>query len=290
VKSAPFQYHAPSTADEAIALLSEHGDDAKVLAGGQSLLPLLALRLARPSVLVDVGRVAELRGIDANGSLRVGAMTTQRIAERSDAVREHCPLLHRALPLIAHRAIRTRGTIGGSLAHADPAAELPAVALALDADLVVRGPSGERTVGAAGFFEGYLTTTLAADELLVEIRIPPMAAGSTSTFVEISRRHGDFALAGCAAAVAFGSDGTIADARLAFTGVDAVPVRATAAEALLRGNPPGDDLFADAGAAVSAAVEPSNDIHATGAYRKHIAGVLTRRALTEMAATRGGQR
>jgi carbon-monoxide dehydrogenase medium subunit len=192
--------------------------------------------------------------------------------------------------LIAHRAIRTRGTIGGSLAHADPAAELPAVALALNAEMVIRGRGGDRTVAASGFFDGYLTTTLGADELLIEVRVPPLPAGSGSTFIEISRRHGDFALAGCGAALSFGSDGSIADARLAFTGVDAVPVRATAAEAVLRGNPPSEELFAEAGAAVSAAVEPSNDIHATGAYRKHIAGVLTRRALTEIAATRGGQR
>src|SRR5438128_144390 len=148
MKSAPFDYHAPDTVDEAIALLAEHGDDAKVLAGGQSLLPLLALRLARPAVLVDVGRIDSLRTIEANGVLTVGAMTTQRAAERSAVVQERCPLLSKALPLIAHRPIRTRGTIGGSLAHADPAAELPAVAVALDAQLVAQGPGGQRTIAA----------------------------------------------------------------------------------------------------------------------------------------------
>jgi carbon-monoxide dehydrogenase medium subunit len=289
VKSAPFDYHAPTTVDEAVALLGEHGDEGKVLAGGQSLLPLLALRLSRPSVLIDVGRIGDLRSIDANGALRVGATTTQRAAEQSAAVADRCPLLHKAVPLIAHRAIRTRGTIGGSLAHADPAAELPAVALALDAEFVLRGPNGERTVSAADFFEGYLTTVVAADELLLEIRFPELPAESGVTFVELSRRHGDFALAGCAAAISFAGDGTISDARLAFTGVDATPVRVADAEATLRGNAPSDELWSAAGTAVSAALDPSSDIHATGKYRKHLAGVLTRRALTEAAASRKGQ-
>jgi aerobic carbon-monoxide dehydrogenase medium subunit len=229
------EYEAPTTVAEAIDLLAEHGDEASVLAGGQSLIPLLALRLARPEVLIDINRVDELSGVSAaNGHVTIGAMTREYVAEESGTVADTLPLLAAALPLIGHEAIRSRGTIGGSLAHADPAAELPAVARALDAEFVVRGPSGTRVIPAAQWFDGYLTTSRRPDELLAEVRFPAARPGTGVSFEEVARRHGDFAIVGLAASLVL-SGGVISDARLAFAGVSDVPVRATAAEDLLAG-------------------------------------------------------
>jgi carbon-monoxide dehydrogenase medium subunit len=283
VKPAPFEYRSPESVEEAVALLAEHGDEAQVLAGGQSLLPMMALRLARPTMVVDVGRIAELSRMSTADGLGVGAVVSQRAVERSSAAAAHCPLLHQAVPFIGHPAIRTRGTIGGSLAHADPAAELPAVAAALEAELVLRRSGGERTVTAEDFYLGYLTTARRPDELVVEIRFRAAAAGTTTAFVEISRRHGDFALVACAAALTLDGGGLVTQARLALAGVDTVPLRARRAEAALVGQPAGAAAWREAAAAAASDLRPASDIHATAAYRRHVAGVLTGRALAAAA-------
>jgi CO/xanthine dehydrogenase FAD-binding subunit len=282
MKPPRFDYRSPSSLDEALALRSEYSDDSAVLAGGQSLMPMLNLRLARPEVLIDLGHVAELAGIrDLDGGVSLGAMTRQRCAERSDLIRRRAPLLQQALRHVGHPTIRNRGTVGGSLAHADPAAELPAVCVALDAELVARSAAGERTIAAENFYVGFMTTALAPDELLVEVRIPPVAGTLSTAFVEIARRHGDFAIVGVAAAIALDGEGVIADARLVFTGVGGLPVRAREAEASLRGSPAGAAAFAAAADLVGAELAPRTDAHATGDYRRRVAGVLARRALTE---------
>ena len=279
MKLPPFDYEAPETVAAAVDLLAEHQDEASVLAGGQSLIPLLALRLARPAVLIDINGVQELSGLSAaDGWLTVGAMTREYVAEESATVGDAVPLLAAALPLIGHEAIRNRGTIGGSLAHADPAAELPAVALALDAVFVVRGQRGERFIPAADWFEGYLTTARRPDELLVEVRFPTAGPGTGSSFLEIARRHGDFAMVGLATSLML-ADGAISDARLAFAGLSDVPVRATAAEDLLVGGQPSDDLFAAAARLATAGLEPPSDLHGSAEYRKKVAAVLVRRGL-----------
>jgi carbon-monoxide dehydrogenase medium subunit len=279
VKLPQFDYEAPGTVAGAVRLLAEHADEASVLAGGQSLIPLMALRLARPVVLVDINGLQELSGISAaDGWVAIGAMTREYVAEESDAVSTAVPLLAAALPLIGHEAIRSRGTIGGSMAHADPAAELPAVARALDAEFVVRSQSGERVIPAAEWFEGYLTTSRRADELLVEVRFPAAAQGTGTSFQEVARRHGDFAIAGVAASLTL-SDGTIRDPRLAFAGMADVPVRATGAENLLAGERPSAELFDAAARRATDDLEPPADLHGTSAYRKKVAAVLVRRAL-----------
>src|SRR5580693_7309943 len=225
MKLPPVEYEAPRTVSEAVELLAEHLDQASVLAGGQSLIPLLALRLARPAVLIDINGVDGLSGVSAtDGSVGIGAMTREYVAEESAVIADAVPLLAAALPLIGHEAIRSRGTIGGSLAHADPAAELPAVALALDAEFVVRSQSGERVIPAAEWFEGYLATARRPDEILVEVRFPAAAPGTGVSFQEVARRHGDFAIVGLAASLTL-ADGAVSDARLAFSGVADVPVR-----------------------------------------------------------------
>jgi carbon-monoxide dehydrogenase medium subunit len=281
VKPPPFEYFQPTSLDEAVALRAEHEDSA-VLAGGQSLLPLLSLRLAHPEVVIDLGRVPELVGISEwDGGVAVRAMTRQRAAERSELVQARVPLVSRALAHVGHVTIRNRGTVGGSLAHADPHAELPAAALALDAELVARGPSGERTIAASEFFHGFLTTALEPDELLVEVRFPGMPPRSGAAFVEIARRHGDFALVGAAAVVALGGDGAIADARLVFIGVGGAAVRATDAEAQLVGRPATLESFAEAAEAASGGLEPPSDLHASADYRRRVARVVARRALEE---------
>src|SRR6201997_2589924 len=243
MKLPPVEYEAPTTVAEAIDLLAEYVDEASVLAGGQSLIPLLAMRLARPAVLIDINGIDELSGVTStDGWVTVGATTREYVAEESGTIADAVPLLAAALPLIGHEAIRSRGTIGGRLAHADPAAELPAVARALDAEFVVRGPSGERVIPAAQWFEGYLTTSREPDELLVEVRFPAAGPDTGTSFTEVARRHGDFAIVGLAASLVL-SGGVISDARLAFAGVSEMPVRATAAEELLAGERPSAELF-----------------------------------------------
>jgi carbon-monoxide dehydrogenase medium subunit len=273
------EYEAPTTVAEATDLLAVHGDEASVLAGGQSLIPLLALRLARPAVLIDINGIAELSGVSAaDGQVAIGAMTREYVAEESGTVAGTVPLLAAALPLIGHEAIRSRGTIGGSLAHADPAAELPAVARALDAEFVVRGPSGERVIPAAQWFEGYLTTARRPDELLVEVRFPAARPGTGVSFHEVARRHGDFAIVGLAASLVM-SGGVIGEARLAFAGVSDVPARAVAAEDLLVGERPSAELFDEAARRATGDLDPPGDLHGSPDYRKTVAAALVRRGL-----------
>jgi carbon-monoxide dehydrogenase medium subunit len=290
MKPAPFAYFDPRSLGEAVALLEEHGAEAKLIAGGQSLMPLLNMRLARPAAVVDLNRIEGLDYIrEEDGWLAIGAMTRQRAIERSEIVRKRQPLLHAATKLIAHPQIRNRGTIGGSLAHADPAAEYPAVALALDGQVTVTGPGGERTIAASDLFVTYLTTSLEPAEIVTEARLPVLPERTGWSFIELSRRHGDFALAGVAATLTLARGGACSDARIALFGVGATAVRATAAEALLRGERPNAELFAAAGAAAQREIaEPLSDIHASAEYRRHLVGVLTRRALIQAAARAGG--
>jgi carbon-monoxide dehydrogenase medium subunit len=283
------EYEAPTSVAEAIDLLAEHGDEASVLAGGQSLIPLLALRLARPEVLIDINRIDELSGVSADdGHVAIGATTREYVAEESGTVADTLPLLAAALPLIGHEAIRSRGTIGGSLAHADPAAELPAVARALDAEFVVRGPSGMRVIPAAQWFDGYLTTSRRPDELLAEVRFPAAGPGTGVSFEEVARRHGDFAIVGLATSLVF-TDGVISEARLAFAGVSDVPVRAAAAEDLLAGERPSAELFDEAARRATEDLDPPADLHGSSDYRKTVAAAVVRRGL-RAAADNAGER
>ena len=279
MKLPPVEYEAPETVTEAVDLLAEQQDEASVLAGGQSLIPLLALRLARPAVLIDINGIDELSGVSAaDGWTAIGAMTREYMAEESELVAGTVPLLAAALPFIGHEAIRSRGTIGGSLAHSDPAGELPAVARALDAELVVRSQSGERVVPAAEWFEGYFMTARRPDELLVQVRFPTAEPGTGISFLEVARRHGDFAIVGLAASLTL-ADGAITSARLALSGVSDVPVRATAAEDLLMGERPSADLFDAAARRATADVNPPADLNGSSDYRKTVAAALVRRGL-----------
>ena len=287
MKPAVFDYSAPESIAETVDLLAEHGSGAKVLAGGQSLVPMLNFRLARPAHLIDVNGVDELSYISANGALRIGSMTRlTALGESGDVARAH-PITPAAVAQIGHRAIRNRGTIGGSLAHNDPAAELPAVLMALDAEVTARSADGERVVGMQELIEDRLfETTLGDTELLTEIRIPAAAAGSSFGFREFARRHGDFALAGVAAVIT--TDGsTITQAALAaFGGTHAT--RLPTAEAALVGAETGDAAFAAAGAGAAADFPSTSDVHGTAEYRSHLINVLTVRALQDAAGNSGG--
>ncbi|WP_029431503.1 xanthine dehydrogenase family protein subunit M [Blastococcus sp. URHD0036] len=289
MKPAPFAYAAPTTEDEVLDLLAEHGDEGKVIAGGQSLLPMLSMRLARPSVLIDLNGVAGLAGItEFDGGVAFGATTRERAAERSALVGDRLPVLAEALPLIGHEAIRNRGTIGGSIAHADASAELPAVAAVTDAQLVLRSRAGgERVLSAAEFFQGHYTTALADDELLTEVRIPGSPPGAGWAFTEVARRHGDFALVGVAAMVVLDDAGSVEAARLCLMGVADVPLRLPAVEASLAGQPVSADTVAAAATDAVAGLELASDVHGSGDFRRHLAEVTVRRALTT-AADRAG--
>ncbi len=282
MKPAPFAYHRPATLDEALALLAEHGGEAKPLAGGQSLIPAMNFRLARPAALVDLNRVPELGFVrQADGELRLGAMTRQRELERSDLVRRAAPLVHEAMPFIAHPQIRTRGTVGGSLAHADPAAELPAVMLALDARFRARSRGADRWIPAGEFYTGLFATALAPDELLVEIAVPALSARTGWAFAEVARRHGDYALVGVAAVVALDANRrcTRGGARIALLSVGDGPVLAARAAAALEGETPTPEAIRAAAVAASEEIDPPSDIHATAAYRRRLARVLVERTL-----------
>jgi len=290
VKPPPFEYLAPRSLDEAVAALAEHGDEAKAMAGGQSLVPLLAFRLARPSVVVDLNGIPGLDGARLDGeTLELGALTRQRDVERLAGLRQRCPMVVEAVEQVGHVAIRNRGTVGGSLAHADPAAEWTALALALDAELDLTGPSGTRTVPAREFLVSTFLTVLEPDELVTGVRLHVPNGRSGSCFTELSRRHGDFALAGVGALVTLDEGGIVTDARLALIGVGETAVRAEAAEQALRGHPPTAEVLAEAARAVEGELDPNSDIHASADYRRHVAGVLVRRALeTAAARARGG--
>ena len=280
MKPPKFDYHAPASLDEALALLRRYGGDAKVLAGGQSLMPLLNFRLSRPAALVDLNRIPSLAYIEEHdGQVRFGAMTRQRMIEFSPLVARRLPLLREATKWVGHLPIRTRGTIGGSIAHADPSAEYPAVLTALDGEVVARGPKGERVVRARDFFVTYLTTSLEADEILVEVRLPATPAGAGWALEEFARRHGDFAIVAIAALVV--RDGArCGAARLATAGAGPVPVRLRAAEEILERDGLTDAAIDAAARRAAELVSPDSDIHASADYRRHLTTVLTRRALT----------
>lgn len=284
MKPAPFQYVAPHSLDEALGALAA-GEDTKVLAGGQSLIPILNMRLASPAWLVDLGRVTGLAGVrERDGGYAIGAMTRQRNVERDTRLQQAVPLLAEAITYVGHPQIRNRGTVGGSIAHADPAAELPAVAVCLNARFTVQSARGSRTVPASDLYLGYFTTNLAPDELLTEVWFPTAGPGVGAAWVEFARRHGDYALAGVGVQLTV-ADSVVTEARIALTGVGSAPVRASAAEAILAGARPKSDgrLLAMQLAAVSEAVrqaiDPEADVHASAAYRRHLAGALTERAV-----------
>lgn len=292
MKPPSFRYHAPDTLEEALDLLFQHGDGARPLAGGQSLIPVLNFRLARPAVLIDLNRVADLAGVapDDCGGVCFRAMTRQREAERSPLVAQRAPLLTETLPHVAHPQIRNRGTVGGSVAHADPAAELPAVMLALDARLRLRSRSSERWLPAERFFTGLFSTALQPDELLVELEVPALPPGAGSAFEEVARRHGDYALLAAAAVVALDEQGRCRHARLTFVNAGAGPVDARRAAASLLGHRPGADAIRQAAETAAAEeIEPGSDVHASAAYRRQLARVLAARALTRAVQRAGGR-
>jgi carbon-monoxide dehydrogenase medium subunit len=279
MKPAKFEYHAPESIGDVTSLLAEHGDDAKVLAGGQSLVPMLNMRLTRFEHIVDLNRVGELSGIErANGTLTVKAMTRQTAAERDPSV-SAVPLLAQAIPQIGHFQIRNRGTIGGSIAHADPASELPAVALALDAELEVAGPGATRRVPASEFFVGTWTTSLGDDELLTATHFPVWEGRSGFVVDEIARRSGDFALAGVVCAVQLDDAGTVSRSAISFFGMAPTPVRARQAESALNGSSSTELDLREIGQLAVADTDPSPDVHASAEYRTHVGAHLAERAL-----------
>lgn len=280
MKPASFDYVRASGVAEATAMLAESGGAAKLLAGGQSLVPMLNFRLVDARTFIDINRIAGLSGIEetADGGLRIGALARHYALETSVAVRERFPVLGAAMKHVAHLAIRNRGTIGGSLSHADPAAELPALSLLLDARVEISGPSSARAVPAADFFLAPLTTALRPDEMAIAVSLPALPAGSGWGFEEVARRRGDFAVAAAGAVVAL-EGGRISEARIALAGVHPTPLRAEEAEELLTGAEPAPDALAAAAAAARDAAEPEGDLHGSADYRRHLTQVLTRRAL-----------
>jgi carbon-monoxide dehydrogenase medium subunit len=291
MKPAAFEYAAPATLAEALALKAARGDEAKFLAGGQSLVPAMNFRLAQAALLVDLNGLAELDFIrpDEGGGLRLGAMTRQRRVERDPLVAGRAPLLHEAMPWVAHPQIRNRGTLGGSLAHADPAAELPVVALALQGRLRAQSSGGERWIEAADFFQGLFTTALAPDEMLVEMALPPLPDRTGTAFVEFARRRGDYALMGVAAVVTLDEAGRVRQARLVYLNAGEAPVLAPGAAAVLVGRPPEAPAIAEAARlAAETEIGPEGNVHASSAYQRHLAAVLTRRAVARAAERASG--
>lgn len=285
MKAAAFDYVRAGSVQEAVEALAGR-EGAKVLAGGQSLVPLLNMRVARPALVVDIDRLDDLSYLRRdNGQLVIGALARHRAVETSELVRQEVPLLAEALRYVGHVAVRNRGTIGGSLAHADPAAELPAVSVALDASFTVRGPGGERVVAAQDFFHGPHRTMLAADELLVAVQVPVLPAGTGFAVQELTRRSRDLALVAVFAAITLRPDGTCAQARIAVAGAGPVPLRVRAAEEMLVGQAVTDSAIADVAQAIAAATDPPEDMHAPAEYRRDMAAVLVRRAV-QQAATR----
>ncbi len=281
MKPAPFRYVAARTVEQALQLKADHGDEARFLAGGQSLVPTMNFRLTQPAVLIDINPLAELAGVK-NGaqSLRIGALTRYRTLERDPAVPRHLPLIHEAMPHIAHPQIRNRGTIGGNLAHADPASEMPAIVVALGGRLCAQSVRGERWISAADFFVGALSTALEPDEMLVEVELPTAQPGSGSCFMEVSRRRGDFALIGVACTVRLDDEGRCSEARIGLCNAGDGPVFAAQASESLAGRQIGAEEIKAAAALVQSAIDPGGSIHASKEFQRHLAGVLTARALT----------
>ncbi|HEX6899355.1 MAG TPA: xanthine dehydrogenase family protein subunit M [Thermoanaerobaculia bacterium] len=293
MKPAPFEYLAPDSLDAALDVLASNGGDAKLLAGGQSLIPVMNFRLAQPALLVDLNRLRELdyvRRDGQDGGLRLGAMTRQRTLEREPLVAELAPLLREAVPFIAHPQIRNRGTVGGSLAHADPAAELPAVAVALGARFRLRRGAGERWVEARDFFSGLLSTVLEPDEMLVEVALPPPTPRTGWAFLEVARRLGDYAQVGIAAGITLDEAGRCREARLVYLSVGDRPVEAREATRMLTGAEPTDEAIAAAAEKAAAdEMNPHDDIHASGDFKRHLARVITGRALRRAVARAKGE-
>lgn len=288
MKPAKFDYHSPQSRSEALHLLAEYGEDAKILAGGQSLMPLMNMRLVRPGVVIDINGIADLTHItpEQDGGLSVGALTRQRQIEQSSLVRERFPLLSEAVPNIGHFQIRNRGTVGGSLAHADPAAEIPALSLTLDAEFVVSKRGSERVVNAGDFFVTHLTTVLEPDEMLTQVRFPSPPQSWQWGFQEVCRRDGDFALVGAVAMLQLDASGVCQQGRITIFGAGGTPIRIGAAEGILQGSKVDADVRQQAAEAVSQALDPISDIHASAEYRKDVGGVMARRALEQaLAAT-----
>ena len=280
MKPVSFDYFAPTTVNEAVALLEEHGDDAKILAGGQSLVPMMNFRLVRPPCLVDINHIRDLAYIhEKDDRLHIGAITRHRDLETSTLVQQSNGLLFEGVQLIGHTAIRTRGTVGGSIIHADPTAELPAILAALDGEVRLIGPNGQRTISWRDLFVTFFTTVIEPVEICDEIIIPRLPSSAGWAFEEFTRRHGDFAVAGVAAVIVADNNDCCTDARLAITGTAPTPIRATQAESFLVGKSLTQTTLDDAGRLVSTEVEPESDVHATANYRQHLAGALTTRAL-----------
>jgi CO/xanthine dehydrogenase FAD-binding subunit len=289
MKPAAFDYVVAESIDAAVAALAAADGEAKILAGGQSLVPMLNFRLLRPAILVDINRIPDLAFIEARAEdIAIGALTRHYRLETSPVIAAHLPVVAEAMRHVAHLAIRNRGTIGGSLSHADPAAELPMLALLLDATLQVASSAGLRTIAAQDFFLGPLTVDLAGDEIVTRITIPKLPPATGWGFVEVARRSGDFALAAAAATITL-RDGTIAEARIAMTGIDETAKRASEVEALLNGQTLTPDLIDAAIAAVRAAVNPPTDLHASSDYRRHLIGVLVGRSLADAWRRAGGE-
>lgn len=283
-----FDYHAPGTLEEAIGLLDQHGEEAKVLSGGQSLLPLLKLRLGFATQLVDIGGIPGLEYIEeVDGLLRIGGATRESTLERSELIRNRYPLIYDTTVVIADPLVRNRATLGGNLAHGDPANDHPATMLALNAEIVVRGPGGERTIPVGDFFNGLFETALAANEILTEVRIPIPPANTGGAYVKLERKVGDYATAAVAAQLTL-AGGKIASAGIGLTNAGLVPVRATEAETFLQGKAPGDDTFAEAGRLAAQAGSPSEDWRGTEEYKRAMARVLAGRALAKAAERAGG--
>ena len=286
---APFDYHAPGSLAEAIGLLQQHGDDAKVLSGGQSLLPLLKLRLASTAHLVDIGRIPGLEYIkEEGGYLKIGGRTRESALERSDVIKAKYPILHDTALVIADPLVRNRATVGGNLAHADPANDHPATMLALGAEVVAAGAGGERVIPITQFFTGIFSTALRPGEILVEIRIPAPPPRSGGAYVKLERKVGDFATAAAAAQLTIGADGKVARAGIALTSAGPTPIKATAAEQFLLGKLPDGAAIAQASKLASDAASPSADRRGSVEYKREMARVLTARALTRAVARAGG--
>ncbi len=282
MKPAPFEYIVPDSVAETTALLAEYGDEAKVLAGGQSLVPAMNFRLVQPTMLVDINRLTDLDYVNQGAdSLKIGALTRQRTIEKHPLIEAYAPLLHETMPHVAHWQIRNRGTVGGSLVHADPAAEIPVIMVALNARFRLRNARGDRWVTATDCFEGLFATALTPEDLLVEVEIPFMASRTGCCFVEFARRAGDYALLGVAAVLTLDEAGVCSNARLVYLNAGEIPISAVQAEAMLIGEKPTAELFAAAAdKAATDEINPSGDIHASEPYLRHLGRVLTKRALT----------
>lgn len=277
---APFTYHRAGSVGEALDLLRQFPDEGKLIAGGQSLLPVMKLRLAQPAHLIDISRLDELSGVQRDGDvLRIGALTTHRELEHDEILRESCPILPEAAHIVGDQQVRNRGTLGGVLAHADPAADYPASIVALDAEIIARGPDGERTIPAVDFFLGFLTTALQPEELITEVRIPAKAARTGMSYQKLANHASGYAVVGVAAIVTLADDGTIAEARVGITGAGDRAVRASAVESALQGAQPDEATIQQAAESATEGIDLLDDVAAPQAYRDRVTRNLTRRAL-----------